>query len=69
MISVRLRENRTAPCGGDPETSPVVDRYRIYRASGKIERLNRLEIIGSVTTQRKSDSARGNVTLHSVKES
>ena len=32
-----LRENHTAPCGGDPETSPVVDRYRIYRASGKIE--------------------------------
>ena len=32
-----LRENHTAPCTGDPETSPVVDRYRIYRASGKIE--------------------------------
>lgn len=32
-----LRENHTAPCGGDPETSPVVDRYRIYRAAGKIE--------------------------------
>jgi hypothetical protein len=32
-----LRENHTAPCGGDPETSPVVDRYRIYRGSGKIE--------------------------------
>jgi hypothetical protein len=27
---------------------------------------NRLKIIGSVTTQRKSDSARGNVTLPSV---
>ena len=32
-----LRESHTAPCGGDPETCPVVDRYRIYRASGKIE--------------------------------
>jgi len=38
-----LRENHTAPCGGDPETSPVVDRYRIYRASGKIEWLEPTE--------------------------
>ena len=38
-----LRENHTAPCGGDPETSPVVDRYRIYRASGKIEWLESVE--------------------------
>src|ERR1700726_3509550 len=32
-----LRENHTAKCGGDPDTKPVVDRYRVYRASGKIE--------------------------------
>jgi hypothetical protein len=32
-----LRENHTPKCGGDPDTSPVVDRYRVYRASGKIE--------------------------------
>jgi hypothetical protein len=38
-----LRENHTAKCGGDPETSPVVDRYRIYRRSGKIEWLERIE--------------------------
>jgi hypothetical protein len=38
-----LRENHTAKCGGDPETSPVVDRYRVYRASGKIERLEIIE--------------------------
>jgi hypothetical protein len=38
-----LRENHTAPCGGDPETSPVVDRYRVYRASGKIEWLEKIE--------------------------
>lgn len=38
-----LRENHTAPCGGDPETSPVVDRYRVYRASGKIEWLDAVE--------------------------
>jgi hypothetical protein len=38
-----LRENHNAKCGGDPETSPVVDRYRIYRKSGKIEWLERME--------------------------
>jgi hypothetical protein len=32
-----LRENHNAKCGGDPQTSPVVDRYRVYRRSGKIE--------------------------------
>jgi hypothetical protein len=38
-----LRENHNAKCGGDPETSPVVDRYRVYRRSGKIEWLERVE--------------------------
>jgi len=38
-----LRENHNAKCGGDPETSPAVDRYRVYRASGKIEWLERIE--------------------------
>ena len=33
-----LREKHDAKCGGDPETSPVFDRYRVYRRSGKIER-------------------------------
>jgi hypothetical protein len=32
-----LREIHNAKCGGDPETSPAIDRYRIYRRSGKIE--------------------------------
>src|SRR5260370_9328473 len=32
-----LREIHNAKCGGDPETSPVVDRYRVYRRSGKIQ--------------------------------
>jgi hypothetical protein len=31
-----LREIHNAKCGGDPETSPAVDRYRVYRDSGKI---------------------------------
>ena len=32
-----LREIHNAKCGGDPETNPVIDRYRVHRASGKIE--------------------------------
>jgi hypothetical protein len=32
-----LREIHNAKCGGDPETSPAIDRYRLYRRSGKIE--------------------------------
>jgi hypothetical protein len=38
-----LRENHNAKCGGDTETNPVVDRYRVYRRSGKIEWLERIE--------------------------
>ena len=38
-----LRENHSGKCGGDPETSPVIDRYRVYRKSGKIEWLERIE--------------------------
>jgi hypothetical protein len=38
-----LRENHNAKCGGDPEMSPVVDRYRVYRRSGKIKWLERIE--------------------------
>jgi hypothetical protein len=32
-----LREIHNAKCRGDPEISHVVDRYRVYRRSGKIE--------------------------------
>lgn len=32
-----LREKHNAKCGGDPDTNPVIDRYRVNRASGKIE--------------------------------
>ena len=38
-----LRENHNGKCGGDPETSPVVDRYRVYRRSDKIRWLERIE--------------------------
>jgi hypothetical protein len=33
-----LREKHDAKCGGDPEVSPVVARYRVYRRSGKVEK-------------------------------
>jgi len=33
-----LRERHDAKCGGDPEISPVVARYRVHRRSGKIEK-------------------------------
>jgi hypothetical protein len=32
-----LREIHNAKCGGAPEVSPAIDRYRVYRRSGKIE--------------------------------
>ena len=32
-----IREKHDAKSGGDPETSPIVDRYRVYRRSGKIK--------------------------------
>jgi hypothetical protein len=38
-----LREKHDAKCGGDPETSPVLDRYRVYRRSGKIQWLEAIE--------------------------
>jgi hypothetical protein len=38
-----LREKHNAKCGGDPETSPAVDRYRVYRRSGKIEWLEQIQ--------------------------
>jgi hypothetical protein len=32
-----LREIHNAKCRGDPEISPAIDRYRVYRRSGKIK--------------------------------
>jgi len=32
-----LREVHNAKCDGDPETSPAIDRYRVYRRSGRIQ--------------------------------
>ena len=38
-----LREIHNAKCGGDPETSPAIDRYRVYRRSGKIQQYEAVE--------------------------
>lgn len=36
-FQVAVREKHNAKCAGDPELSPVIDRYRINRSSGRIE--------------------------------
>jgi len=38
-----LREIHDANCGGDPDTSPAIDRYRVYRRSDKIEQWEAVE--------------------------
>jgi hypothetical protein len=38
-----LREKHDAKCGGDPEVSPIVDRYRVYRRGGKIKQYEPIE--------------------------
>src|SRR5262245_53611499 len=38
-----LREIHNAKCGGDPDTNPAIDRYRVYRRSGKIEQWEAVE--------------------------
>src|SRR5256885_14325923 len=34
---IALREKHNSKCGGDPDFTPVVDRYRVNRGSGRIE--------------------------------
>ena len=36
-FEIAVREKHNTKCGGDPETSPVIDRYRVNRSSGRIE--------------------------------
>jgi hypothetical protein len=40
-----LREIRNAKCSGDPETNPTIDRYRVYRAYGRIKWLKAIDDI------------------------
>jgi hypothetical protein len=35
-FDIAIRERHTGKCGGDPQTSPVVDRFRVPRGSGTI---------------------------------
>jgi hypothetical protein len=42
-FEIALREKHDKKCGGDPDISPVIDRYRVNRASGKIERYKAAE--------------------------
>lgn len=42
-FQVALREKHDKKCGGDPDTSPVIDRYRVGKASGRIEWYNPTE--------------------------
>ena len=42
-FEVALREKHNAKCGGDPDLSPVIDHYRVNRASKKIEWFNTVE--------------------------
>jgi len=51
-----VREKHDAKCGGDPETNPVVDRYRVYRRSRKIERWEPIEDTWQHYRRRKPDS-------------
>ena len=36
-FQVALREKHNKKCGGDPDITPVIDRYRVNRASGKLD--------------------------------
>jgi len=38
-----VREIHNTKCGGDPDVTPAIDRYRVYRRSGKITRWNPVE--------------------------
>jgi hypothetical protein len=52
-----LRENHNAKCGGDPETSPAVDRYGFIVSLEKLNGWNGRKTTGNHTIQRKSDNA------------
>lgn len=36
-ISFAVREIHSETCGGDPDTAPVVDRYRVNRRTNELE--------------------------------
>ncbi|MGH8820081.1 MAG: hypothetical protein ACREWJ_02165 [Rhodoferax sp.] len=36
-VEIAIREQHDPKCGGDPDTSPVVDRFRVYKRTGTIQ--------------------------------
>ena len=58
-----LREIHNAKCGGDPDTSPAIDRYRVYRRSGKSSSGKQLKTNGTRIMARKLSSVRTQVAL------
>jgi len=37
FVDIAIRETHGGPCDGDPATAPVVDRFRVYRSSERID--------------------------------
>ena len=42
-VTVAVREKHDATCGGDPDVSPIIDRFRVTLATGHIEFYDALE--------------------------
>jgi hypothetical protein len=36
-VDIAIRERHSPECGGDPNVAPVVDRFRVYKSSKKIQ--------------------------------
>jgi hypothetical protein len=56
-----VREIHNAKCGGDPETKPAINRYRVYRWSGKIRQWEALKTNGSRISRPQSKQVRTQV--------
>jgi hypothetical protein len=35
-FDIAIRERHSGKCGGDPQTSPIVDRFRVRRGTGTV---------------------------------
>lgn len=42
-VTIAVREKHDATCGGDPDVSPIIDRFRVTLATGHIEFYDALE--------------------------
>lgn len=42
-IEIAIREKHGDTCGGDPEVSPIVDRFKVKRTSQEIDKYDPLE--------------------------